>query len=143
MNKRIKVLTAELPLLSEKWRVGGTLDMVATINNGPIVLIDFKTSSAIRPAYVAQVAAYVDMLEEHYGKVAESALIVRFGKDGHCDELEVFGDLLDFGRDLFQHALWLHRSESQIASMLRSGIRRAHSLQQSTYTETGGSRIVY
>lgn len=144
VGKRVKVYTSELRLLSERWRVGGTLDMVARINDGPLVLIDFKTSSGIRPTYLAQVAAYVDMLEEHHGKTVASALIVRFGKDGHCDELEVSGDLLDLGRELFQRALWLHNAEARIDSAIRNTIVRVDSLKPvKALAEPTGSTITY
>jgi hypothetical protein len=111
-GKNISLVANEIALVSERFRCGGTPDAVVRFNRGPLVLIDYKTSSAIRETYIAQVAAYIDMIAEVHGKTIEEALILRFGKDGTADELLVRGDMLDHGRELFQLALQIHRLQS-------------------------------
>lgn len=107
-GKQIKVLAHEIGMVSERFRCGGTLDMVARIDGGPVTLLDFKTSNAIRESNIAQVAAYIDMANEVFGKSIDRALILRFGKDGTSEALEVSGERLERGRLLFSLARQLH-----------------------------------
>lgn len=119
-GKRIKVVASEFPVVSEEFRCGGTPDGIIRIDDGPHVLIDYKTSSYLYETHIAQVSAYVAMIKHHYNRTISSALILRFGKDGVSEELEVSGQMLADGLELFQIALRLYRLESEMKKHLRT-----------------------
>jgi len=62
-NKKIKPVSIEVPIVSEKYRYGGTPDIYANID-GQLELIDLKTGSGIYDEMVIQVEAYARLLEE-------------------------------------------------------------------------------
>lgn len=72
----------ELPLVSERYRFGGTMDAV-TVDGQPAIL-DWKTSAAIYSDYLLQCAAYALLWEETQGQPIDSAHILRVSKD-HAD----------------------------------------------------------
>lgn len=119
-GKRIKLVASELKLVSEVFRCGGTADGIIRIDGGPLVMTDYKTSAAIYETHIAQVAAYAAMVEHQYGKAIDSALILRFGKDGSAEELEVSGQMMADGLELFQIALRLYQMESQMKKHIRA-----------------------
>jgi hypothetical protein len=57
------VLHNELNVVSDKYKMGGTIDRVMVIN-GKIYLVDIKTSNAVHAHYWLQLSAYKKMLEE-------------------------------------------------------------------------------
>lgn len=77
----LEILETEVPLVSEALRFGGTFDALARVN-GQVVLLDWKTSNAVYGDYIAQVAAYRQLLRERGGaNVPETAQLLRFGKE--------------------------------------------------------------
>ena len=70
----------EVPVVSERLQVAGTIDAVANVA-GKRCIVDFKTSKGIYPDYFVQVAAYADMWEEVHGEKIEEIHILRFGKN--------------------------------------------------------------
>jgi hypothetical protein len=63
---QLKVIHTEMPLVSDKYRFGGTLDAM-TINN-KLSLTDWKSSNALYPEYLCQIAAYGVLWEEKFPK---------------------------------------------------------------------------
>jgi len=63
-DKDIEVILTETPLVSERHRYGGTMDIYAKVN-GKHELIDLKTGSGIYDEYFIQVASYRQLLNEH------------------------------------------------------------------------------
>lgn len=57
------VIHTELNVVSDKYKMGGTIDRVMTVN-GKLLLLDIKTSNAIHPHYWLQLSAYQKLLEE-------------------------------------------------------------------------------
>jgi hypothetical protein len=57
------VIHNELNLVSDRLRMGGTIDRVMTVN-GKLYLLDIKTSNAVHPHYWLQLAAYKQLLLE-------------------------------------------------------------------------------
>lgn len=58
-----KILATELKLVSDKYEIGGRLDLVCVIN-GETWLIDYKSANAIYRSYDLQTAAYAVMWNE-------------------------------------------------------------------------------
>lgn len=64
----------ELPLVSEKYGFGGTIDMPAEVD-GKLMLLDFKTTKAIRITHWIQLSAYHQLYLECKGKKLEPAIL--------------------------------------------------------------------
>ena len=61
---QLQVIEGEMPLVSETYRYGGTLD--ALMLNGKLALGDWKTSGGVYPEYLLQLAAYRQLWEENF-----------------------------------------------------------------------------
>lgn len=61
---RLQVDKTELPLVSEKYRFGGTFD--AILANGKRAMGDWKSSNGIYGEYLAQLAAYGQLWRENF-----------------------------------------------------------------------------
>lgn len=61
---QLKIVQAEVPLLSHRHRFGGTLD--AMLVRGRLSLGDWKTSNGVYAEYLLQIAAYGILWEENY-----------------------------------------------------------------------------
>jgi len=97
----------ETPLVSEKYRFGGTLDLFAEYN-GEFTLVDFKTGKAIYDEYFYQLAAYRQLLVEQGWPVA-NARILRIGRDEDEGFEEVIRTYLDNEFAIFRHCLEIYR----------------------------------
>lgn len=115
-------ISIERPLVSERMRYGGTPDLIAHVD-GRLCVVDWKTSSRIRPEYVAQLAAYAALWTEHTGAVVERGIVVRCPKDGGAAEvLELDGPALAAGMSYFASlrlALDAHRFIEEVANVAR------------------------
>ncbi len=74
----LEPILMETPMVSEKYRFGGTPDFYGK-DNGKLTLLDFKTSGAVYAENFYQLAAYKMLLAEH-GHEVESARIIRVSK---------------------------------------------------------------
>ncbi|MBE3126178.1 MAG: hypothetical protein IMZ57_11050 [Acidobacteria bacterium] len=63
-NHIVEPIALELPLVSEKYGYGGTLDILARVD-GRIEIVDLKTGKAIYPDYFRQVAGYWNLVIEN------------------------------------------------------------------------------
>ena len=77
-HEMIPILT-EVPLVSNKYRFGGTVDCYCRLDGIP-TLLDFKTGKAIYDEYFIQLAAYRALLMEH-GHTVDGCRILRIGRD--------------------------------------------------------------
>ncbi len=78
---QLDVIKAEVPLVSQKYRYGGTIDCYCVLN-GKRTLLDFKTGKAIYPEMFYQLAAYAQLLADH-DMVTERWQILRIGRDAN------------------------------------------------------------
>lgn len=74
----IHYIKSEIPLVSEQYLYGGTIDCYAMIN-GKKTLLDFKTGKAIYPEMIVQLTAYKNLAEEN-GLEIEEVRILRIGR---------------------------------------------------------------
>jgi hypothetical protein len=114
---QLEVLETEVPLVSETYKFGGTFDAVALVAGKP-KLLDWKTSNAVYGEYVAQVAAYRELLRENHvisTDAPDSALLLRIGKT-HADfHLHSYPpSVLDLGWEYFKHALEMYALDKQL-----------------------------
>lgn len=78
---KIQIIDTEYGSHSEVHGFGGTLDGLGIDSKGRHVLLDWKTSNAIYPDYLVQLAAYAILLEENRGITVEGFHIVRVAKE--------------------------------------------------------------
>ena len=76
----IEIDGGEIRVASKKHKFAGTLDGKGQRSDSRLIL-DWKTSKAIYPAHVMQVAAYCKAWEEMYGEKVMEAWICRFPKN--------------------------------------------------------------
>lgn len=119
-GKNLTCIWHERRMVSRDFACGGTADLLVQIDDGPAILVDFKTSSAIRPKNIAQVAAYVDMVNEVEDRRIDTACILRFGRDGTSEELWVDGEMLDRGRSMFLLARQMYALHDDLALNAKS-----------------------
>ena len=105
-QRNVTPILCEVPLVSEVYRYGGTIDLYAEID-GQHWLVDFKTGKALYPEMRYQVAAYEQLLIEHDYPV-DGVRILRIGRD----ENEGFDDAVLRNRDddwaIFYHCLRIY-----------------------------------
>lgn len=108
----IEVILAEVGIVSEEYKFGGTLDCLCRIDD-VLTLLDFKTGKGIYPEYFYQVAAYGQLLREK-GYNIEASRILRIGRDAD----EGFGEqsISDLSKqwELFKHCLAIYQLQSII-----------------------------
>lgn len=75
-----KPLKTELSLISERERVGGTLDLYCVLSDGTYAVIDYKTSAQLSREHGLQTALYALLLREH-GYEVNRRIVVRIKKD--------------------------------------------------------------
>jgi len=103
-SSKLEIISAESPLVSEKYKFGGTPDAVARLN-GALILLDWKAANAIYPEYIAQVAAYAKLWYENHNEYPESAVLLRVGKDeGDFHVSSWPANILQLGWEAFLHA---------------------------------------
>ena len=105
----------ELKMVSEKYKVGGTADFVARINNS-LVLGDIKTSKGIYPEMTAQLAAYRKMYLELQPKAKiESAMILKLDKNSGAFSHHFVGkSQLEWGWKVFEHCMALEELHKEL-----------------------------
>jgi len=83
----VKPLKAEEQLVSERYKYGGTLDLLADLD-GKVVVMDWKTGKGIYKEYGYQLAAYANLVEENFGLKVDGTFIVRINR-GDNEEYEM------------------------------------------------------
>ena len=84
-SENIRIISGDIPVASPQWGFGGRLDAVGVNDKDQIVILDWKTSNALRAEYPLQVAAYAIAFQEMYGLEASGSKVVRFGKTDPAD----------------------------------------------------------
>lgn len=121
----VEYLESEIRLASEKYQYGGTADGIAIID-GETVLIDFKTSAAVRAEHIIQLSAYKNVIEETTDYKIDRCIIVRITK-GELEEGEeriqphyIPNDMIDLGWESFKIARDLHEKNKVFGKFLRA-----------------------
>jgi len=73
-GKSIEPILYEVPLVSEQYSYGGTVDFYGMVDGVPTI-VDYKTGKAIYAEHVYQVSAYRQLLEEHGYRVDEVRIL--------------------------------------------------------------------
>jgi hypothetical protein len=93
---RLKIVASEVALVSERHQFGGTLDFVCEID-GQLCLGDFKTSSAVYPEMLTQLAAYRNLWNECKPdqQITGPSHLLRISKENADFAHHSYGDLSD------------------------------------------------
>lgn len=81
------VLNNELQLVSEKYRFGGTMDIVAYVDK-VLTIIDIKSGSGVYDEMIYQLSAYRQLYNENFNAVVDRCLIIHIPHEK--------GDLAEF-----------------------------------------------
>jgi len=90
-------ISAEVSMVSEQHKFGGTPDLVLRMPNGKLALGDVKTSNAVYRDYLVQVAAYGLLWNENHpdDPITEGYHIMRFSKEAPDFEHRYFAELVE------------------------------------------------
>ena len=103
MNNRIRILYQEMELVSEEYRFGGCPDAIGEDSQGRLCLLDWKTSNAVYPDYLLQLAAYRHLWEVNQPDkpLTGGFHLCRFSKD-HADFVHHYWTELDDAWEQFK-----------------------------------------
>ena len=119
---QLKITHAEVPLVSEAYRYGGTLDCMLV--HGKLALGDYKTSNSIRVGMLCQLAAYRNLWEENNPEepVTGGFHLLRFSKPEHEDDpvhfSHHFWSSLDVAWESFKHMRELYELHKRLKGLL-------------------------
>jgi PD-(D/E)XK nuclease superfamily len=102
LAQQLTIIATEVPLVSEEYRFGGTVDAMVLDRHGQVCVADWKTSGGIYSEALLQVAAYRILWEENRGPVDGGFHIVRFSKE-YGDFAHRYYANLDDAREMFLH----------------------------------------
>ena len=102
---KFDLLESELPLVSEEYGFGGTLDIAAIKNVTSIV--DLKTSNGTYPEHLLQIAAYGQLYNENREQKIQAYYLLRLGKEDGSFHYHYWPEL-EFAWISFKHLLELH-----------------------------------
>lgn len=110
---QLKITHSELPLVSEKHRFGGTFD--AILVQGRRAMGDWKSSNAIYPEYLAQVAAYGILWDENFPdeKIDGGYHLLRFDKE-YGDFHAHWWNELEAGKRFFLHLREAYEDDKEL-----------------------------
>jgi hypothetical protein len=104
---KYQVTESEVPLVSEKYRFGGTRDGV--LIDGRRAIADVKTSNSIYPEYLCQIAAYAILDEEQGNTIDGGFHLLKFSKQEKPTDPIRFTHLYWSQLDLAREAFLLQR----------------------------------
>jgi len=102
LGQQIEIIATEIPLVSERYRFGGTIDAMVRDRDGRVCVADWKTSGKIYEEALLQVAAYRILWEENRGPVEGGFHVVRFSKEDGDFGHRYYSDLSD-AEEMFVH----------------------------------------
>lgn len=114
----ITIVGAELPLTSEHWQYGGTLDAIGRFNE-QYELLDWKSSNGTYSDHLIQLAAYANLWEENHPDHPLARIhLCRFGKEGGFHHHSWAREDLAVAWTAFTHCLALHRLHRQLEKLV-------------------------
>ncbi len=100
-SNHFELCETEIPLVSEKYAYGGTIDCIAWMDSTvrhtgrryplhDLVLLDWKTSKRLYTDYIIQIGAYGELWFENYDQPIDRYHLVRFDKETGVPEHKEF-----------------------------------------------------
>lgn len=115
---KLQVTHTELPLVSEKYRFGGTFDAILIGNRR--AMGDWKSSNAVHATYLCQIAAYGKLWEENYPAepIDGGYALLRFDKT-YGDFSHRWWDNLDTAWKAFLHLRELYDAAKELRARVK------------------------
>ncbi len=113
---KINLIGNEIPLVSERYRYGGTLDKIAIVDS-ELAIVDFKTSNTIWPEMLIQLSAYGNLWEENNNEKVKKFIILHL--NGTCKPY--YFKSLETEFDVFYHLLIIEAGKKKIENKLKKG----------------------
>lgn len=131
----LKVVGSEVMLVSERWRYGGSLDIVCEkVSTGKLWLLDIKTSKGIYDEMRYQLAAYWRLWDENQapenktfmkGRLITEAHIIQLDKETGTPHFHPMGTTLDTEWEIFQHLRAIYSLQKQVDPKRRNEFNTA------------------
>ncbi|OFW47191.1 MAG: hypothetical protein A2163_04070 [Actinobacteria bacterium RBG_13_35_12] len=120
--RKVKSILVETPLVSDKYKYGGTPDVYGEMDD-KLTLLDFKTGSGIYPDFFVQVAAYSKLLIEN-GYPHEKIIILNIPKsEGDSFQVQqVSVDSLELQFKKFMHCVEIYYLDKEIKIKKTGGV---------------------
>lgn len=113
-GRDIKPILVEAPLVSERYRYGGTCDIYAEVD-GIKTLIDLKSTNDIWPEHHIQVSAYRQLLiEARHAADAVRILNIPRSKTATFQEAVLSPGVLDMNFEIFTHLLRIYEIRKEL-----------------------------
>lgn len=120
--RKVKPILVEIPMVSEKYRFGGTPDVYGEMDD-ILTLLDFKTGSGIYDDQFLQVAAYSQLLKENgYNHKKIIVLNIPKSKGDRFRVENVSADGLDLEFEEFMHFVKIWELERLIKAAKKGGV---------------------
>lgn len=114
-NNKVRFLVSEKGLYSEKYFIGGIVDIICEVD-GKVWMADIKTGSGIYPEHFAQMAGYQIMSEEMGMEPINGHIVLNLTKEGKFDERRSVS--LDDSKRLFLGALDIYRVQEKLKNQV-------------------------
>ena len=111
-SHKVEPIMVEMPLVSEQYRFGGTIDFFGKIDSQP-TLVDFKTGKAIYSEFFYQLAGYNQLLAEA-GQTIGAIRILRVGRNEEEGFEERVIKKLDNQWQVFLNCLKIYNLQKEI-----------------------------
>jgi len=108
--QRVELVMAEEPLVSDRYLYGGTMDMVAWLDD-KLVLLDWKTSKGLYPNHLIQLAGYLRLLIDEADVKPDACMLVNIPRDRDSSVRVVTKStdwMLDVVWPVFEHLLGVY-----------------------------------
>jgi hypothetical protein len=107
-------LYTEISMVSEKYKFGGTVDIVAKKDN-KIYILDNKTSNSLHMEMIVQLGAYKLLFEENHDEPIHQCGIIKVEKKTPSYSLKLVSDKsLKAGQEMFLKALDIQNLKSKV-----------------------------
>lgn len=136
----VEPLLMEHSLVSERLRVGGTVDLYARIDGVPTV-VDFKTSNTVYDSHLLQLAAYRSLLEEA-GHPVEQVRVVLLPREEQEEGGESVVSETEPYLAVFESAVQLYRVQQRLHQEERKRKEHERSAREKTRIEAQLERMV-
>lgn len=112
----IESLDSEFVVFSKRHKYAGRCDGLIQIGKEQYI-IDFKTSKYVYPEHVYQISSYLKAYEEETGEKLAGAIVVKLGRDGEFDTLELSRSDLVKAFKGFKNLLSIYRIDKEITKL--------------------------
>lgn len=120
-GSKMEIVATEVPLVSEQFRYGGTIDAIARDGKGRLCLLDWKSSAGIYTDYALQLAAYRQLWNEnrHDQQITDGGYhICRFSKQHGDFEHRYFPELIE-AWEMFRLLVPAYALDKQLKERIR------------------------